>query len=78
MVTMRHLHVLYVVEELNKGLASNQCLGVTALDDMLFMDCLEGTELFLTCSVNLFMCRKDSVFYDCPSYHCAFSSLNQV
>lgn len=46
-VMLRDPHLLKFVKELDEGFQSNQCLGVTALDDVVLIECYKEAVLFL-------------------------------
>lgn len=57
-LTLRNLHLLDAVKELNKLFLSLQCLGVTALDNVVSVERDEETALFLVCATNTFTRNK--------------------
>lgn len=73
-----HRHLSDAVQELNKELASSQCLRVAILHDVVFMVFDEKTVLILFCTVTAFICCKIAVLNAWLFYQSAFSLLNQV
>lgn len=62
-VLLRQPHGLDILKEFNKGFQSNQCLVVTALDEVMFTECDGKTALFLFRATNASIRHKDAVFY---------------
>lgn len=75
---LRHLCLLDILNELNKGFPTSQCLGVTALDDVVCMKYDEETARFLVCSNHEFIHHKHFVFYARVFYHSALSLRKKV
>lgn len=71
-------HLPDVVQEVNEGFPSNQCLRVTALDDVVFMECDKETMQYLVRLANAFIRHKNAVLYAQPFSQSALSLLNEI
>lgn len=59
-------------ENPQNGFPSSQGLGVTALDDVVLMECKEETAMFFLRAAIAFIIRKNAVFYAWTFYWSAF------
>lgn len=77
-VGLKPLRVLHIVRHHKKGFPSSQCFRETALDDLMFMECDEGTSQILICADNAFIHHKSAVFYARPFFQSALLPVNHV